>query len=52
MGVVVCAWCKKVIKYSPDLDDHEVSHGICEHCKGIMMKELDNIKLSNQEIGG
>ena len=44
MGVVVCAWCGEVLRYEPSLDDHEVSHGICESCKRDLQKELEQMK--------
>lgn len=34
---VLCAWCKKIIRYS----EVENSHGICEKCKQEMLKEVE-----------
>ena len=34
---VVCAWCKKVIRESPE---EIVSHGICEKCEKRMVRDI------------
>ncbi|MEI7958146.1 MAG: hypothetical protein WCI40_03490 [Verrucomicrobiota bacterium] len=35
---VVCAWCKKVIRDSPE---EIVSHGICEKCEKRVAKDIE-----------
>ena len=33
--LIICAWCRKVIKGSGDV----ISHGICSNCKEKLMKQ-------------
>lgn len=39
--IVLCAWCKKVIKEIKNVEC-EVSHGICEECLKELKKTVKN----------
>lgn len=34
--MVVCGWCRKIIRSTPELDD--ISHGMCEECRDWMIE--------------
>ena len=40
--IVVCAWCKLVIKKpeNADFEKDKISHGICENCEKIELSKL------------
>ena len=37
---VVCSWCKKVMRETPDHSDL-LSHGICEDCKAEVERRYE-----------
>lgn len=58
MGSVICAWCKKELKYDRGKD--VITHGICEECSkhiffqmGVSVQEyIDDIKAPVCIVGG
>lgn len=39
-GVRECSWCCAYLGACAGIDPHEVTHGICETCKGEVLREL------------
>lgn len=38
---VICAWCKKPLRYDPEIPKGQLSHGICLECAAEFNDELD-----------
>lgn len=38
MYPVICSWCKKIVKYSNEVDN---SHTCCEECKEKLFNQLE-----------
>ena len=47
----ICAWCKRETA-PPDgtADDDLISHGICEDCKELVLKEVTDIRDRRSEV--
>ena len=43
----VCAWCKKIL--DPGKDGDMITHGQCEVCQNIMIKELKEMEKKNEK---
>lgn len=50
--IVICAWCKKVLKYELDGKPTLISHGICQICKDRLLRELKGGKADATKTGG
>jgi len=38
-----CSWCEKIMGTTKDGDPEKITHGICEDCKKMVKKEMEDL---------
>ena len=48
--VVVCAWCKKVLRQKEPYADRKISHSICVDCRDVIRHEVTKVQGKESEM--